>query len=93
MEQQQWSVVLKLDFTQFINMTQAEKILNVLEKNRGNWISGSYFLRNLYLSQFHTRIFELEKKGYPIEHSDFKDEWGFVSYRLPLLEPTQQKLI
>lgn len=74
-------------------MTQCEKILGVLEKNRGGWVAGSYFLRNLYLSQFHTRIFELEKQGYPIQHSDFKDEWGFVSYRLPLEIPQQKQLL
>lgn len=74
-------------------MTQAEKILDYLEAHRGEWISGSYFLRNMYLSQYHTRIFELERKGIKIEHSDFKDEFGFVLYRLPLLEPQQGILI
>lgn len=26
-------------------------------------------------------------KGFNIEHSDFKDKFGFVSFRLPLREP------
>ena len=70
-------------------MTQTEKILDYLEAHRGEWVSGSYFLRTMYLSQFHARIWDLELKGIKIEHSDFKDDFGFVSYRLPLLEPTQ----
>ena len=64
--------------------TQADKILEYLQSKQGEWVSGSYFLRNMFLSQFHTRIFELEKKGIEIEHSDFKDKYGFVSYRLPI---------
>lgn len=64
-------------------LTQCEKVLKVLEDNRGKWISGQYFLHTLYLSQYHARIKELEEKGYKIEHSDFKDDFGFVSYRLP----------
>ena len=73
--------------------SQAEKILDYLEAHRGEWVSGSYFLRNMYLSQFHARIFDLERKGIKIEHSDFTDDWGFKSYRLPLLEPTQQAFL
>jgi hypothetical protein len=45
-------------------------------------VSGTYFLRTLYLSQFHARIFELQEEGHRIEASDFKDEHGFKSYRL-----------
>lgn len=76
-----------------MKQTQSEKILEYLENHRGEWVSGSYFLRVMYLSQFHARIFDLEQKGIIIEHSDFKDEHGFVSYRLPLLEPQQLSLI
>ena len=36
----------------------------------------------MMVSQAHTRIFELQKRGYRIEASDFKDEFGFKSYRL-----------
>ena len=76
-----------------MKQTQADRILDYLEAHRGEWVSGSYFLRNMYLSQYHARIFDLERQGIKIEHSDFKDEYGFVSYRLPLLEPTQGKLL
>lgn len=76
-----------------MKQTQAERILDYLEAHRGEWVSGSYFLRSMYLSQYHTRIFELERKGIKIEHSDFTDSFGFKSYRLPLLEPRQEKLL
>lgn len=64
------------------NPTQKEKILKVLQEKEGEWVSGNVFLRQLYLSQFHARIWELQKEGYKIEASTFKDEYGFVSYRL-----------
>ena len=73
-------------------MTQSEKVLDALEVKRGEWVSGQFFLRNLYLSQYHARIFELQRKGYKIESSDFTDEYGFKSYRLLKDEPTQPSL-
>ena len=63
-------------------MKQAEKVLKALQDANGEWVSGTYFLRNLYLSQYHARIFELQQKGYKIEPSNFTDEHGFKSYRL-----------
>ena len=76
--------------------TQAERVLEVLKNAKGGWVSGQYFLRTLMLSQFHARIWELQKRrdryGYEgtIEASDFKDEYGFVYYRL--VEPGNGKL-
>lgn len=70
-------------------MTQSERVLKALQDAQGEWVSGTHFLRNLYLSQYHARIFELQRKGYRIEASDFTDEHGFKSYRLPVeLQPT-----
>lgn len=63
--------------------TQKQRILDVLEKNRGEWVSGQYFLHTMYLSQYHARIFDLQSEGHKIEASDFTDEFGFKSYRLP----------
>jgi len=63
-------------------MTQQEKVLKALEDAKGAWVSGRYFLRELYLSQYHARIFELQDKGHKIEASEFTDEHGFKSYRL-----------
>ena len=74
-------------------ISQTQKVLKALENRRGEWVSGEYFLRTLFLSQYHARIKELEEKGVEIEHSDFTNEWGFKSYRLPHKEITQQKLI
>jgi hypothetical protein len=63
-------------------MTQKQKVLNALRKANGDWVNGRHFLHNLFLSQFHTRIHELQKEGYVIEASNFTDEHGFKSYRL-----------
>lgn len=70
------------------NPTQCGKILKALLDAEGEWVSGRYFLRELYLSQYHARIFELQNKGVEIEASDFKDDFGFKSYRIVL--PVEQ---
>lgn len=62
--------------------TQCEKVLKVLEDNAGKWVSGDYFLRELYLSQYHARIFELQRKGYNIVSSQEVNSNGFKSYKL-----------
>lgn len=64
------------------NPTQCERVLKVLEDAEGGWVNGRHFLHTMMLSQYHARIHELQKKGYQIEASEFKDEYGFVSYRL-----------
>lgn len=68
--------------------TQENRVLSVLQEARGEWISGEFFLRQLYLSQYHRAIWNLQNKrerywyvGY-IEASDFKNEHNFKSYRL-----------
>ncbi len=74
--------------------SQKDRILQALLRAEGDWINGQYFLRTLYLSQFHARIKELEDDHHwPIEHSEFKDEHLFISYRLPRQEPMQQSLL
>ena len=74
-------------------MTQREKVLDALQAHRGEWISGRFFLRNLFLSQYHARIFELQREGHKIEASEFKDDFGFKSYKLLLEDPSQLSLI
>ena len=73
--------------------TQEKRILNVLLQANGAWVSGQYFLREMYLSQYHRAIFNLEKRdGVKIEHSSFTDEHGFRSYRI--IQPqVQQQLL
>ena len=73
-------------------MTQKEKIMHALRQADGSWVSGTYFLRSLFLSQFHTRIFELQAEGHHIEASDFKDLHGFKSYRLLIKNATGKLL-
>lgn len=71
-----------------IKKTQEERVLESLQRANGEWISGTYFLREMMLSQYHRAIFNLQNKrevynyGGKIEASDFKDEFGFKSYRL-----------
>lgn len=62
--------------------TQADKILKVFQEKNGEWINGRFFNDTLHITQFHTRIHELQKRGHLIEPSSFKDEYGFKSYRL-----------
>ena len=64
------------------NPTQCERVMEALQKADGEWVNGRYFLRELYLSQYHARIHELQNQGHKIEASDFKDEYGFKSYRI-----------
>lgn len=62
--------------------TQADKILKALQEKNGEWINGRYFNDTLHITQFHARIFELQKRGHIIEASAFTDQYGFKSYRL-----------
>ena len=62
--------------------TQEQKILSVLQANGNEWTNGQYFCRIMGLTQYHARIWGLIQKGYPIEASDFTDEFSFKSYRL-----------
>jgi hypothetical protein len=76
--------------------TQESRVLKVLEEARdgkrigdwiieGGWVNKQYFIRELYLTQAGRAIWNLENRmGVEIEHSDFKDIYGFKSYRLPI---------
>ena len=69
--------------------SQQERILQILRQANGEWVCGQYFNDPpVRISQFHTRIFELQQQGYVIEASTFKNEYGFKSYRL-ISEPSQ----
>lgn len=62
--------------------TQAAKVLKALVDADGEWVNGQYFLRELYLSQYHARIWDLEQLGWKIERHADKDTFGFTSYRI-----------
>ncbi len=73
--------------------TQEKRVLDVLLKANGAWVSGQLFLREMYLSQYHRAIFNLENRdGVKIEHSSFTDQYGFKSYRIIQCEVQQQLL-
>lgn len=62
--------------------TQEDKVLAVLQEANGEYVSGQVFLRDMYLSQYHARIWALQKKGYDIQPSEDTDSFGFKSYKL-----------
>lgn len=70
------------------NTTQEVRVLEALKGAAGQWVNGQYFLRTMFLSQYHRAIWNLQHRkaryGYEgnIEASEFKDEFGFKSYRL-----------
>lgn len=72
------------------NKSQEGRVLQVLKEAKGDWVSKRFFVQNMMLSQAGRAIFNLENdpkwwKEYPnmrIEHSDFRDEFKFISYRL-----------
>ena len=62
--------------------SQCERILNVLKDSQGQWVNGQTFGREMMISQYHTRIWQLQKEGHNIEASKFTDKYGFKMYRL-----------
>ena len=74
--------------TNILKPTQERRILQSLQQANGEWVNGQYFLRELFLSQYHRAIFNLQKRRdiyeYDgiIEASPFKDDFGFKYYRL-----------
>lgn len=48
----------------------------------GDGVSARYFKQVLFISECNGRISELRTKGYEIETSKAKDEYGFVYHRL-----------
>lgn len=82
--------MLTLENINIPNLTQEGKVLEVLRRAKGEWVNKQYFIRTMMLTQAGRAIFNLEHDpnwqnqylGYEIEHSDFRDEFGFKSYRL-----------
>ncbi len=73
--------------------TQADRVLRKLLDANGGWVSKQVFIHELRLTQSGARLFELEELGWPIEHSDFSDEFGFRSYRIATKEPATLSLL
>jgi len=68
--------------------TQKEIVLDTLRDAKGEWISGMDFLRMVpAITQFHARIWELQREGYKIEGKYINDNnWKY--YRL-ISEPSK----
>ena len=74
--------------------SQEHKVLTNLLNADGAWINKQFFVRTLYLTQAGRAIYMLENKyRWPIEHSDFTDEWGFKSYRIVVPKPREQERV
>jgi hypothetical protein len=62
--------------------TQEKRILKLLEDANGEWVDGQrIFLHQEYISQYHARIWNLQKQGYAIEGRFIKDG-NWKEYRL-----------
>lgn len=73
-------------------LTQCERVYNILRDADGGWVDGMTFLRlNPPITQFHTRIFELQEQGHKIE-GRFIEGKNWKEYRL-IIERKQAKLI
>lgn len=68
------------------NPTQEQIVLELLENAKGAWFDGMNFLRLAKpITQYHARIWELERRGYKIE-GRFKEGKNWKEYRL-IVEP------
>lgn len=63
-------------------VSQCERILNVLKDAQGQWVNGQTFGRGMMISQYHARIWQLQREGHNIEASKETDKYGFKLYRL-----------
>ena len=71
------------------NKTQEERVLEVLSS--GQWVDGMTFLRLANpITQFHARIWGLQKKGHAIEGRTIEGK-NWKEYRLRV-EPRQEAL-
>lgn len=63
-------------------LSQKQRILNVLKDAGGQWVNGQTFGRGMMITQYHARIWQLQKEGHNIEASEHTDSYGFKLYRL-----------
>lgn len=72
--------------------TQENIVLKILKENQGRWVDGMLFLNlDRPITQYHARIWGLQKKGYQIE-GQFIEGKNWKEYRLNL-EPKQAQLL
>jgi len=71
--------------------TQCERIYDILMDADGDWVDGMRFLRlERPITQYHARIWELQKDGYKIEGRTVEGK-NWKEYRI-ILEPKQNQL-
>ena len=59
------------------DLTQEEKILNLLKRNANKWVPVHWIIR-LGIAQYNARIFWLRKKGYQIFNKTKIVKKGFI---------------
>jgi len=69
--------------------TQKQKVLEVLQKAEGEWVSTRYFKQQMLISEINARLTNLKDDGHVIETSPFRDEYGFAFHRLKQPDPVQ----
>jgi hypothetical protein len=62
--------------------TQCERVLQALLEANGDWVSNRYFKQTLLISEVNGRLSELKSKGWEIETSEHRDEYGFTFHRI-----------
>ncbi len=71
--------------------TQEKRVLDILKAANGAWVDGMLFLNlDRPITQFHARIWSLQKKGFNIE-GQFIEGKNWKEYRL-VTEPVQTRL-
>lgn len=65
-----------------MKLTQHQKILKVLRDADGGWVSTRILKQQHLISECNGRISELRAKGFKIETSEHRDEYGFAYHRL-----------
>ena len=72
-------------------LTQRERVLKTLREADGGWVDGMIFLNgNPPITQFHARIWELQREGYRIISRTISGK-NWKEYMI-IVEPKQQRL-
>lgn len=71
------------------NISQELRVLEVLQKNKGQWVNGKFFSQTMMITQYHRAIFNLQNRrdlykydGEIESSSTRRDDYGFCYYRL-----------
>jgi hypothetical protein len=63
-------------------LNQKQRVLQKLKDAKGEWVSGMAFLKPPAITQFHARIFELQREGYEIKGEYIHPDHNWKYYKL-----------